>query len=337
MIKIMDAEIVEEVIKAPVLQDIKYPVSNLDIQALLDEYVDIPEIDPESEKAPEQYQYVLKGHKAFVKARTSIEKVRKTLKSPALDYGKSVDGIAKEFQAKIAPTEEKLRLARQTVEDYEKRKIAEAEEAERKRIEIIEDEILRIKNIPLGIFNLTAEQTSAVFDELKAPDIRFFEEFQDKAVNVFKETSLILSQSYETKLKAEQAEAMEQQLKAEAEEAERKRQEAMRVEREKLEAEKAEFQRQQDEMQEQMRMQQEAIDKQNAEIEAEKLMQEQEQERKEHEKKEEAERLKKEKENRELFEQNFSETLEAMNKYTDNSLMLNEIVSGAIPNIRWTR
>ena len=95
----IEAEIVEDR-KEIVLVEIKYPVNTTDLESLLKEYTVIPDINPDADEdlVGEQYQFVLKGHKAFVKARTGIEKTRKQLKQPALDYGKTVDNIAKEFQ-----------------------------------------------------------------------------------------------------------------------------------------------------------------------------------------------------------------------------------------------
>jgi len=81
------------------LQEIKFPVTSVDINALLDKYSNVPTIDPTSETAKEDYYIVVKGYKEFVKARNAIEKTRKALKQPALEYGREVDAIAKEYQA----------------------------------------------------------------------------------------------------------------------------------------------------------------------------------------------------------------------------------------------
>jgi len=133
----IEAEIIEDT--QIVLSEIKYPINTADLEALLKEYSDIPVINPDADEelVGKQYQFVLKGHKAFVKTRTSIEKTRKTLKQPALDYGKSVDGIAKEFQSMIITTEHKLQTQRKLVEDNEARKQADAEAKEEARTDLI--------------------------------------------------------------------------------------------------------------------------------------------------------------------------------------------------------
>jgi hypothetical protein len=273
----VEAEIVEQ---APVLKDIKYPVSMIDINALLEEYAEVPEIDPESEEAAEQYQYVLKGHKRLVKARTSIEKTRKELKAPALEYGKKVDDVAKEFQAKIKNTEMALQIARKTVEDHEQRKLEEAEEAERLRISNIEAKITDMRNLPLGLMGCKSDTIKDVIEKLPLPVVEQFEEFIDKAVDTYKLTMSQLESAYETTIKAEQAD----QLEAERQEREAKekteREAKERQEREKFEAEQTKFREEQRKAQETIRLQQEESNRQNAERDAADLARRQEDERK---------------------------------------------------------
>lgn len=332
----IEAEIVET---APVLKDIKYPVSMVDIDALLEEYAEVPEIDPESEEAAEQYQFVLKGHKRFVKARTSIEKTRKELKAPALEYGKKVDEIAKEFQAKIAAREAALQVARKTVEDHEQRKLEEAEEVERQRIAMIESKITDIRNLPLGLMGCKSDTIKDVVEKLMLPTAEEFEEFYDKAIDTYRLTMSQLESAYETTIKAEQADKLEaERQKREAEErAEREAEE--RRKREEFEAEQAAFHEEQRLAQEAIRLQQEEINRQNAEREAEELQRRQEAERIEHEKQQEEQRKIREAEQEKTTAKQIKDATKAIEKMLDDKIgaagIINEIISNRVPNVKW--
>ncbi len=351
----IEVEVIDADFKAPILKDIKYPISQAYIDDLLKEYAEVPEIDPESEEAGEQYQYVLNGHKLFMKARTSIEKVRKTLKAPALDYGKKVDDIAKEFQAKINPTEKLLATARHNVENHEKRKIEEAEEAERQRVQTIEDAITGMRNLPLGVMGAKSDTIKDIIEKLALPDVEQFDEFLDRAIDTYKLSMEQLHNAYETTLKSEQADKImaEQKAKADAEEAER--QAALAKEREEFNRQQSELKRQQDELAAQTRAQQEEINRQQAEIEAEKLAAQQELERIEREKRDRAEQIKRDAEikmrkaaedkiNMKLFKKQFNEARKAIalivpttcaTTESDIDDLITEIKNGNIPHIKW--
>lgn len=343
----VDAEIIEDT--QIVLSEIKYPVSTTDLKALLEEYINIPDINPDADEdlVGEQYQFVLKGHKAFVKARTGIEKTRKTLKQPALDYGKTVDGIAKEFQSIIKSTEDKLQIQRKRVEDNEGRKQAEAEMKEQVRLDVIKSKLGDFESYPLTFISQSSERIQLFIDnDLPLPTVEAFEEFFDEAINKHKICFNQLQEMRDNKVLVENAQKIQDEADAKA----RKQQE---IEDKKLQAEKdllaeqqADFQRQKDDFERQQREQQEAIDRQNAEIRANELQNTQEAEKKEADRLAEIERVervafekkelaRKKREDKAHREAKIAETIEAMNKYTDNALMLNEIIAGAIPNIKW--
>jgi len=319
----IEAEILEDT-KAPVLKDINYPVSIVDLNKLLEEYKDIPTIDPESEEAKGQYDKVLKGHKAFVRARTSIEKVRKELKAPSIEYGKNVDTIAKSFQELINPTETLLLVQRKKYEDHERLKREEAEQIERERRDNIRSNIESLRNTTLLYINSDSVTIAEAISLIPIPENDTYQEFTDEAIEVYKKTISQLEQMHETKVKAENADAIEAIRKAEAEAKEAEAKAEIERERKAFEAEKAEFQRVKDAEAEKVRLQQEEINRQNAERETKELMEQQEEER-----------IAKEKENAKHKEKCIAETLEAMEKYTDNGLMLNEIIAGVIPNLKW--
>lgn len=341
----VEAEIVET---APVLKDIKYPVSMVDINALLEEYAEVPEIDPESKEAAEQYQFVLKGHKRLVKARTSIEKTRKELKAPALEYGKKVDDIAKEFQAKIAATETALQIARKTVEDHEQRKLEEAEAAERQRVADIEAKITAIRDLPLTFFN-SSDQIKAAIESVSVPSVDNFEEFHDKAIATYTATMQHLEAAYDTKVKAEQADRLEAE-RQEREAKERAVREAKeRADREAFEAEQRAFREKQEAAERAARAQQEEINRQRAELEAEQLAAKQKAEREEREKQEAAERAAheaeekkakaaREKADKKLFEQRKNESVEDITEeftFGKADALIDAIIAGKVRHIKW--
>lgn len=336
--KTIEVEMVEEN-QAVVLSEIKYPVSKIDLETLLKEYKDIPDINPDADEelVGKQYQFVLKGHKAFVKARTGIEKTRKLLKQPALDYGKQVDGIAKEFQSMIVDAETKLQIQRKKVEDNEARKQREIEEAEELRVDTIKNKILNIKNLPLNHFNSDSQTLTNALETLRTITVEEYEEFTEEASDAQEKVIQQLQQARETKVKAEQADKIEAQRLEEANKIEAQRLEAQKVEQQKLEAERAEFERQKQEFARQQREQQEAIDRQNAEREAIELQKKQEAERVEREKQQALERQQREQQDIELLEKRKIETLGKFYNCGTYEVLLDAIIDGRVPNIKWVQ
>jgi len=277
----IEAEIVEEELKAPVLQDIKYPIKVHDIDMLLNEYKDIPNIDPSAdvEIVAEQFKFVEAGHKRFVKARNQIEKTRKTLKAPALEYGKKVDSIAKEFQSKIIGTETALKLQRTKVEEYEAQKQREAEEAEEKRIENIKSLINATKSLPLQHFNSSSAELTKALESLRVVTKETYEEFYDEAVENQNYVISQLQTARDNKLLVENAEKLQAEADAKAKAEEAEKQALIYAEQKRLDDERAEFERQKAEFESQQRAIQEERDREIAEREADELMKRQEAER----------------------------------------------------------
>lgn len=320
----IEAEIIET---APVLSDIKYPVNTNDLDKLLSEYKEIPEINPNSDDLDlvgEQYQFVLKGHKAFVKARNQIEKTRKELKAPALEYGKSVDNIAKEFQAKIKATEDKLQIQRKLVEDNEARKQAEAEAAEEARITNIKQSINSLKQSPMECIGKSAEVIHEVLKLLEAPTEEIYEEFFDEAVLTHSSVVNQIIQMHDNQLLVDNAQKIQEEAEAEAKRIQDAKDAVDRLEKEKFAEEQATFQKEKDDFAQQRREAQEVIDREEADRVANELQA-----------KQEADRQESIKKDLESKEKKIAETIKCMNKYTDNSLLLNEIIAGVIPNVKW--
>jgi len=268
----IEAEIIEENNEV-VLSEIKYPVSQVDLNNLLLDYKDIPEINPDANDVivSEQYQFVLKGHKAFVKARTGIEKTRKQLKQPALDYGKQVDGIAKEFQSLIKSTEDKLFLQRKTVEDNEARKQREAEEAEDARVNNINSAINSLKQLPIECINKNSEAISEVLKSIEAPGKEFYCEFYDEALEVFGASSSQIRQMLENQYLVENAEKIQTEKDAEAKRIQDEEDAKHQAEKDALAKQQAEFQKQKDDFEAQQRAIQEEANRKEAERVADEL------------------------------------------------------------------
>lgn len=317
-----------------VLEEVKYPVSTDDINTFLTEWKDIPTLDPLSEdKAP--YKAVKKAHLAAIKFRTTIEAKRKLLKSPALQYGKQVDLIAKEFQEMINPKELELFAERNKVEQYEKEQEQLRINAERERVEEIGRLILIMQMIPSGAIGLKSGALTEIYEDVKIPSLELFSERTDEAMSIYKDVMLKLESMIETATKAEQAEEIQAEAEAKRKAEEAILEESRREEKEAFEREKSEFEREREAQQRQIQAQQEEINRQNAEREMAELENQQKEEaakRAELAKEEQAERNKQNIAHREA---KIAETLEVMNKYTDNGLLLNEIIRGAIPNIKW--
>lgn len=320
----VEAEIVED--SQIVLSEIKYPVSTTDLNALLEQYKDIPDIDPDADEdlVGKQYQFVLSGHKAFVKARTGIEKTRKRLKQPALDYGKKVDEIAKEFQAMINKNEDKLQVQRKKVEDNEARKQREAEEKEEARIDAIKTKIHNVKNLPLQHFNSSTDDITKALESLTVISEEEYEEFFDEAVQNQNYVISQLQTARDNKILVENAEKIQADKDAESKRIQDEKDEQMRLEREEFEKQQSEFKKQKDDFERQQREQQELLDEREAEREAEELL-----------KKQDADKLEKERINNENFMSARKQTIEYFNKCVHYDALLEDIINGLVPNVKW--
>jgi peptidoglycan hydrolase CwlO-like protein len=76
---------------------------------------------------------VEEAHKAVKRLSASIEKKRKELKAGALEYGRTVDSIAKQLSEKVDGIEVKLKAEREAFDAIEKAEKAEKEAAETSR------------------------------------------------------------------------------------------------------------------------------------------------------------------------------------------------------------
>ena len=231
-----------------VLDEISYPVNMDEIKAFNEKWAEVPALDAAVGLKDETYKKIKAAHLEAVRFRTSIEKQRKHLKAPAIEYGKAVDRIAKELQETINPKEIELFAERNKVEQYEKEQEQKRIEAERKRVEDIANKIFELKAIPGGLIGAPLDAMLKVYEETPIPEAEAFQERLDEAVIAYKETMTKLEVMIDQAKQAEMAEQLQRE-KDEADRKERearaaeeaKRAEALRLEREAFEKEKAEF------------------------------------------------------------------------------------------------
>ena len=345
----VEAEIVEEVINAPVLVDGRLPVSSGQIEKLLNKYKDIPDIDPESEEAKEQYAFVKTGSIELAKARNEIEKKRKEITDPAFNFHKAVKAVFDKAKDALEPTETRLKLERAKYEGYEAQKKQEAWEAEENRKAAIKEKIDKIGKLPLGTIGVSSAAIMGLIENLALPAEEEFNEFYENAITAYKTTILQLESAYDTAVKAENAEKIEAEARAKREAEELQQREEQRKEREAFEAEQRAFREKQEAADRAARAQQEEINRQRAEFEAEQLEARQKSEREEREKQEAADRAAreaeekkakaaKEKADKKLFESRRAETKKEFEKFEDfgcADMLIDSIIAGQIPNIKW--
>jgi len=322
----VEAEIVEDT--QIVLSEIKYPVSETDLKSLLEEYKDIPNIDPNSEDTDliaTQYQFVRKGHIALVRARTGIEKTRKALKAPALDYGKQVDGIAKEFQAMISGTETALQIQRTLVEENEARKMREAEEAEEARISAIKSKIKAFEALPLLYINSSSSEILAILNPSENPTEEIFEEFFNEAVTTYTNSHSQLRQMYDNKILVENAQAIQDEADVKAKLIQEEEDRKLQAEKDLLAEQQRQFQKDKDEFEAKQRAIQEEADRKQAELEADELM-----------KKQESDKRAKDKQDVKDFNYAKLTAIESLREYSDDiEVLLNAIIANKVAYVKW--
>ncbi len=203
---VIDAEVIEDEFKAPVLADIKYPVKTTDIEKLLAEFKVIPNINiADDPKVVEtQYSFVRAGLKRFVSARVAIEKTRKLIKAPALKYTKKVDAVAKEVTMLLADTEQRLLVEKTKIDVEIERKKNEKMREEEMRIITIQDKIQVIKNLPLDHFMSTSSQVAAAIEGMLMPKEDVYMEFLEEALAVYNVSLANMQKAWSMKKEAEQ-------------------------------------------------------------------------------------------------------------------------------------
>lgn len=196
---------------------------------------------------------VEEAHKAVKKLNAAIEKKRKELKQASLDYGRTVDSIAKQLTEKVDGVESKLKSERDAFDAVEKAEKAAKEAAKvaakQKRLN---DMVAEGIPVDLAAADLPDEEwmwwlskarkQAAEIAERIAEERRQAEAFEAEQRKEREELAAKMAE--ETKRQAEE-------LRVRAEEIERQRrvdEAAMAEQRKAMEAEREELRRQQDEI-----------------------------------------------------------------------------------------
>jgi hypothetical protein len=182
--------------------------------------------------------------------RTDLEKKRKELKTPAVEFGRKIDSeavrITSEIEALEAPIDQQIKADEQRRED-ERRAREEAEAARRK---VHTDAIAKLAGYVTLATDLSSERIAAGIAKLQGMDLTGFEEFQTEAVETRDRTVAALQVL---------------QLKAKAREDAQAQMDAQRAEQARVAAEQAERQRILDAEAARLDAAREAIERQQAE------------------------------------------------------------------------
>ena len=204
----------------------------------------------------------------LVTLRTDLEKKRKALKEPALEYSRRIDSEAKRITTEIVAIEQPIDAQIKADEARRERERQERAEAERRRVASIMGRIDRIRDAGLAVWNAGASEIREAVARMEAMPIG--ESFAEFAQAAQEAKDLALQRMRESLAKAEAAEEAARLAEAERERLAAERAaaaEAARVERERLQAElAAERKRLAAEHAEQQRLAAEARARQDAEL-----------------------------------------------------------------------
>jgi IgA-specific serine endopeptidase len=188
-----------------------------------------------------------KARAAVREPRYELEKIRKALKAPALEYSKRIDSEAKRIEGELLKIEEPLdQLIK--AEEARREEIKRAKEAEElRRQQEIQQRITAIGQFVARAVGLHSVEILALRDELADLPItpEFFAHRAGEAMQLQAETAAKLDQLHGAALAHEQEQARLAAERAKLEQERKEQEEKARAEREKLEAErKAEEERQ---------------------------------------------------------------------------------------------
>jgi len=329
MSETVEAEIVEDEFLAPVLKNAKELTTLVNTDELIKEYSELASIDISTpvEEISLKFIEIEKGFKAFRKARTSIERTRKEIGEPAFQFHKKVIEIAKEIQKTINPYEERLKALVSKVENEEKRKQIEIEEAEEQRVTNIKRIINQLKDNPTQCIGKTSKVITEALELLECPSREILEEFFDEAFMAYTQSQTQMLQMLENQNLVENAQKIQEEAKQKADAEEVERQALRDAEQKKLDEEKAEFRKQKDDFEAQQKAIQEEADRMQAAKEADELMA-----------KQKAEKKQKDLENKEAYDELYNEAWDDLQEAFENKreALLDLIIEGKIRNVKWS-
>jgi hypothetical protein len=187
------------------------------------------------------------GRLELVTVRAALEKKRKELKAPAIDFGKAVDAKAAELTAEIlaleGPIDAQIKADEKRRDD--ERRVREEAEAARKKVHT--DAIAKIAGYVTQAADMPSDRLATGIAYLEGLDLSGFEEFKQEAADTRSRTVDALKSLH---------------IKAKAREDEAARLEAARAEQARVAAEQAETARK-------LKDQQDELDRQRAAIQAE--------------------------------------------------------------------
>jgi len=323
----IDAEIIEEddnkdiVLKK--ITDLKTVVKT---SPLIQEYKEVSEIDinlPVDEIAKDFIQ-IEKGYKAFRKNINIVTNTRKSFTAPALAYQKECIQIEKDIVSVLEPYSLKLKALKDKVEQEEARKQREAEEAEEKRIDEINRRLAWMERLPLEMMSKSSLEIREFLGGFDTPNEKTFEEFYDKALILHSQIQTQLSKMADEKELVENAQKIQAEKEAEAQRLKEEEDKKLQAQKDELARQQAEFQKQREEFEAQQRAVQEEADRKEAARIADELQQQQEEDMR-----------KRNEERTKQFERNYNEAKAVMLKIDDPHLILEAIVSGSVPHVRW--
>lgn len=136
---------------------ITYDVSGATIEEIKKRYLPL-EVKGFDDK--EGYEECKKARVEVKTLRVSIEKRRKELKKDSLEFGRMVDGKAKELSAPLEEVEAHLKAQQDIIDAEKKRRKEEAERKERERVEGMFKTLVSV-----GINNLTMGEVAAMKED----------------------------------------------------------------------------------------------------------------------------------------------------------------------------
>lgn len=167
--------------------------------------------------------------------RVALEKKRKDLKAPVLDYTRALDGQAKTITARIEALENPIDAQVKAEEQRKAREKAEAEAAERARIDAHRRVIEEMRSAPLAMIGEASDTIRQAFQSLQATDLTGLEEFQSEAALVKDEAAGKLHELLTQTLEREEAVAREAEARRQREAKEAEEEAVRSVELEELE------------------------------------------------------------------------------------------------------
>ena len=145
--------------------------------------------------------------------RTQLEKLREEKKKPVLEEGRFIDGEAKRITTRITVLESDFDI-QITAEEQRIQEARKAKEAEERALVLrIQTTVDRLRNIPLQVFDLSAERVQQALEEVQTMVIdNQFGDQKDYVELVREDTIGTLERLVKSKRRAEaEAEALRQQ------------------------------------------------------------------------------------------------------------------------------